>query len=210
MVAPVLPSAKVVHEILGVSADGDVDSNTNPDITYLSGLKVTFTPSVQKLVYTGPEGAKTLIPASITCVYDSNTGRLKPTETSSKDGIDLWATIADYTAPTGWTWTAKWSLAGLPSIPFVLRPNETVDLSTIIPVPSSPGSQLADWLAAVEAAQDAQAAAEAAALEAADAVERLGIVANPSPDYPGTALRITYPANLSPAPFVVRLPIGVS
>ena len=166
MAAPVLPSARVVHEVLGVSADGEDDSNTNPDVTYLSGLKVTFTPSVQKLVYTGPEGAKTLIPASVTCVYDKNTGRLKLTETSTKDGIDLWATIADYTAPTGWTWTAKWSLASLPSVPFVLHPNETVDLSTIIPVPANPGSQLADWLAAVEAAQAAQTAAEAAALEA--------------------------------------------
>lgn len=174
MAAPVLPSARVVHEVLGVSADGDDDSNTNPDVTYLSGLKVTFTPSVQKLVYTGPEGAKTLIPASVTCVYDKNTGRLKLTETSTKDGIDLWATIADYTAPTGWTWTAKWSLASLPSVPFVLHPNETVDLSTIIPVPANPGSQLADWLSAVEAAQAAQAAAEAAAAEAAKAVEGVG------------------------------------
>ena len=63
---------------------------------------------------------------------------------------------------------------------------------------------------AVAAAGAAVAAAGSAddAEATLDAMEQLAAVVTPSPAYPGTALRITYPAHLSPAPHMVRLPIG--
>lgn len=59
------------------------------------------------------------------------------------------------------------------------------------------------------AGQSAMDAADSAtdAEDALDAMEQLAAVVTPSPAYPGTALRITYPAHLSPAPHTVRLPM---
>ena len=57
-------------------------------------------------------------------------------------------------------------------------------------------------------AEAADASADAAALS--EAVAGLAVISiNPSPDYAGTVLRITYPSHLSPAPHLIRLPIGV-
>ena len=72
------------------------------------------------------------------------------------------------------------------------------------------GSAVAAAGSADDAAQSAVAAAGSAddAEATLDAMEQLAAVVTPSPAYPGTALRITYPAHLSPAPHMVRLPIG--
>ena len=71
----------------------------------------------------------------------------------------------------------------------------------LVSVPDAWGGMVA---AAEAAAEEAANVAEAAL----DAMEQLAAVVTPSPAYPGTALRITYPAHLSPAPHMVRLPIG--
>ena len=73
-------------------------------------------------------------------------------------------------------------------------------------------------LAASQAAEDAASAhadrlaadesAESAALSAAaSGLAQVHVTA--SPDYPGSVLRVTFPAHLSPAPHLLRLPIGV-
>lgn len=61
-------------------------------------------------------------------------------------------------------------------------------------------------VAARTGAEAAQGLAEAAAEVAGAARVEVTV----SPDYPGTALRITYPAHVSPAPNLIRLPIGVT
>ena len=77
----------------------------------------------------------------------------------------------------------------------------------LVSVPDDWSAQVAQAVAAAGSADDAaQSAADAEA--ALDAMEQLAAVVTPSPAYPGTALRITYPAHLSPAPHMVRLPIG--
>jgi methylase of polypeptide subunit release factors len=62
-----------------------------------------------------------------------------------------------------------------------------------------------------EAERGATAAA-ATATEASDlavaSAALAGIEITPSPDYPGSVLRISYPAHVSPAPNLIRLPIG--
>lgn len=62
----------------------------------------------------------------------------------------------------------------------------------------------ADATTAANAATAAEAARDLAEASAALA----GIDVTPSPDYPGTVLRIAYPAHVSPAPNLIRLPIG--
>ena len=66
-------------------------------------------------------------------------------------------------------------------------------------------------------AADAQTAAETARTGAEDARDLAeasaalaGIENTPSPDYPGSVLRSSYPAHVSPAPHLIRLPIGVT
>ena len=107
-----------------------------------------------------------------------------------------------------------------------------VDPATLEPSPEA----LAGWTAAVQTVEasivsaeaQAQAAAQSAtqaagsattatdaattATEASDlavaSAALAGIEITPSPDYPGTVLRISYPAHVSPAPNLIRLPIG--
>ena len=83
-----------------------------------------------------------------------------------------------------------------------------------VSVPDDWSAQVAQAVAAAGSAVAAAGSADDAAQSAddaeatLDAMEQLAAVVTPSPAYPGTALRITYPAHLSPAPHMVRLPIG--
>lgn len=170
MADPELPYAQVVHRVLGVGADTDADADLRPDLSVLEGLKVTFTPRTSVIKWLGAGGPVTHPPKAVTGVYDSQ-GYLRLTQDSTQEGVWLLASSHEDMVPSGWTYTAKWSLNAIPAVPFHLAPGAVIDLTTVIPVPSNPGSQLTDWLAAVAAAQAAQAAAEAAASEAAEAVE---------------------------------------
>lgn len=173
MADPELPYAQVVHRVLGVGADTDADADLHPDLSVLAGLTVTFTPQPPVIKWLGAGGPVTHPNKVVTGVYDSQ-GYLRLMQESAQEGVWLLASSHEDMVPSGWTYTAKWSLGALPPVSFAAPPGAVIDLTTVIPVPASPGSQLADWLAAVEAAQAAQAAAEAAAVEAAEAVEGVG------------------------------------
>ena len=85
---------------------------------------------------------------------------------------------------------------------------------------ASASAASADRIAAAASASDATASALSAnaaadtATEASDlavaSAALAGIEITPSPDYPGSVLRVSYPAHVSPAPHLIRLPIGVS
>ena len=162
MADPELPYAQVIHRVLGVGADTDADADLHPDLSVLAGLTVTFTPQPSVIKWLGAGGPVTHPNKVVTGVYDSQ-GYLRLTQDSAQEGVWLLASSHEDMVPSGWTYTAKWSLNAIPAVPFHLSPGSVIDLTTVIPVPSNPGSQLTDWLAAVEAAQAAQAAAEAAA-----------------------------------------------
>lgn len=85
-------------------------------------------------------------------------------------------------------------------------------------IASAQAHEEAAELAASQAAEDAASAhadrlaadesAESAALSAAaSGLAQVHVTA--SPDYPGSVLRVTFPTHLSPAPHLLRLPIGV-
>lgn len=170
MADPELPYAQVVHRVLGVGADTDADADLHPDLSVLAGLTVTFTPQPSVIKWLGAGGPVTHPNKVVMGIYDSQ-GYLRLTHDSAQEGVWLLASSHEDMVPSGWTYTAKWSLNAIPAVSFSAPPGAVIDLTTVIPVPANPGSQLTDWLAAVEAAQAAQAAAEAAAEAAANGIE---------------------------------------
>lgn len=143
MADPELPYAQVIHRVLGVSADTDADADLHPDLSVLAGLTVTLTPSPARIIWTGDGGPITHVTRSVTGVYDP-TGHLRLTQEAEQEGVWLLATEHADMAPSGWTWSAKWSLGALPTVSFAAPPGAVIDLTTVIPVPSNPGSQLTD------------------------------------------------------------------
>ena len=166
-----------------------------------AGASVTFTPPV-----TDQAGWRDLATGSLIDVSAPNahthTYTIELKTLSGGRPVDS-RTIGPFTLPTG---------DGSPVDADLLIEAGTVP-GLLASVPDSWSALVAQAVATAGSADAAAASAEAAedARQQAEAlVDSVSAVATPSPDYPGTALRITYPAHLSPAPFVVRLPIGVS
>ena len=154
-----------------------------------AGASVTFTPPV-----TDQAGWRDLATGSLIDVSAPNahthTYTIELKTLSGGRPVDS-RTIGPFTLPTG---------DGSPVDADLLIEADTVP-GLLVSVPDAWGGMVA---AAEAAAEEAANVAEAAL----DAMEQLAAVVTPSPAYPGTALRITYPAHLSPAPHMVRLPIG--
>ena len=160
-----------------------------------AGASVTFTPPV-----TDQAGWRDLATGSLIDVSAPNahthTYTIELKTLSGGRPVDS-RTIGPFTLPTG---------DGSPVDADLLIEAGTVP-GLPVSVPDDWSAQVAQAVAAAGSADDA--AGSAADAEATlDAMEQLAAVVTPSPAYPGTALRITYPAHLSPAPHMVRLPIG--
>ena len=160
-----------------------------------AGASVTFTPPV-----TDQAGWRDLATGSLIDVSAPNahthTYTIELKTLSGGRPVDS-RTIGPFTLPTG---------DGSPVDADLLIEAGTVP-GLPVSVPDDWSAQVAQAVAAAGSADDAaQSAADAEAT--LDAMEQLAAVVTPSPAYPGTALRITYPAHLSPAPHMVRLPIG--
>ena len=167
-----------------------------------AGASVTFTPPV-----TDQSGWRDLATGSLIDVSAPNahthTYTIELKTLSGGRPVDS-RTIGPFPLPTG---------DGSPVDANLLIEAGTVP-GLLASVPDSWSALVAQAVAtagSADAAAASAAASAAATRQQAEAlVDSVSAVATPSPDYPGTALRITYPAHLSPAPFVVRLPIGVS
>lgn len=160
--------------IVGVT-DGD-DADQDPDVIPAAGF-VTFTASVPYLPDpTASPNPVTILQTSIVAVLDPE-GYLCTPLTGSLDpgyrGVRLFATDDPDVSVVGWTWTATYKFAtvagaplAIPTHSFAVPSDGTVDLTTVIKVPSSTGigTEQAEALAA-----SAQAAAVAAAASAAAA-----------------------------------------
>ena len=181
-----------------------------------AGASVTFTPPV-----TDQAGWRDLATGSLIDVSAPNahthTYTIELKTLSGGRPVDS-RTIGPFTLPTG---------DGSPVDADLLIEAGTVP-GLPVSVPDDWSAQVAQAVAAAGSADDAAQSADDAAQSAVaaagsavaaagsaddaeatlDAMEQLAAVVTPSPAYPGTALRITYPAHLSPAPHMVRLPIG--
>lgn len=137
------------------------DPDRDPDGIPLSGLVIRFTPSQQVFKnLTDSFGPVTIVADPIVATTGENGEVIGP---DGLPGIRLVATDDPDLIPTGWTWGVSISGGNLPgaiSFSMALPSNSTVDLTTVVPIPSNPGEELAAWLAAVQATEAAAAAVQ--------------------------------------------------
>ena len=170
---------KVTGVFLHVPGDGS-DTGSDPDGVPLAGLTVTFSASVTRVKNVSADPPVTIIIDTVMCTTDDNGVLVDP---MGNEGVWLVASTDPDLDPTGWTWTATICSGTVDrfSTTFSLDVGQTLDLTTLIPVPSSPGTELAAWQQVVaqirgefqSLADEAAASASAAAVSAADARDRV-------------------------------------
>ena len=150
----------VTGKFLRAIADSS-DTDLYPDGQPLAGLTIKFTASVTRVKNVTTTPPVTIIIDPIVGVTNDD-GIL--VDGNGNEGVWLVASSDEDLNPTGWTWTATISASSISSFSttFTLAPDQEVDLTTLIPVPSSPGTELAAWEAVVAEVAAAQAAAQAA------------------------------------------------
>lgn len=143
----------VTGRFMRAVADG-LDPDRDPDGIPLAGLIIRFTPSatVFKNVTASP-GPVTIVADPIAVTTNEDGVLIGP---DGIPGVRLVATDDPDLNPTGWTWRVSISGTGQTiSFSFVLPTDATVDLTTLVPVPSNPGQGLEDWEVAVTRAEGA-------------------------------------------------------
>ena len=170
---PAPQSCLIVGRFLSSVADSPEDPDRDPDIVPIAGAKVTLTASVARVRASSAEPPATILMHPIECVTDE-TGQLVGLDGAL--GVRVIATDDETLNPTGWTWKAVIYAPGRGKISstFSAPGGGTVDLTTVIPVPSSTGTELKAWTAAVATTTAARDEAVEAAAQAATAVEGVG------------------------------------
>lgn len=163
---PAPQSCLIVGRFLSSVVDSPEYPDRDPDIVPIAGAKVTLTASVARVRASSAEPPATIFMHPIECITDE-TGQLVGLDGAL--GVRVIATDDETLNPTSWTWTAVIHAPGLGKISstFSAPGGGTVDLTTVIPVPSSPGTELKAWTAAVATTT----AARDEAVEAVEAVE---------------------------------------
>jgi hypothetical protein len=136
-----IPTGLVTGQFYFVNED-NVDANTDPELTVVTGT-VTFTCSAKVLRM--PTKLATLIPLTFDAEFDSN-GNLVP-KGRTDIGIELPATDSADLNPTGFTWKVEFDLKEaatnfsvvIPSFDIQVPVGTAVDLTTVMPVDTSPG-----------------------------------------------------------------------
>jgi hypothetical protein len=158
------------------------DADRDPDAIPVSDMTVTFTSSLTppRVRDASAVPPVTILIDSIVAHTDSSGVLIGP---DGAAGIRLVASTDPDLNPTNWTWNVTLSSPSMMSISFsfALDADQTIDLSTVIPVPPSLGTALPDWQQAVAdtlankaAAQQSADAAAASAQAAEDAAASIG------------------------------------
>ena len=137
----------VTGKFLRAVADSS-DTDMHPDGQPIVGLTVKFTASVTRVKNVTTTPPVTIIIDPIVGVTNGNGVLI---DGQGREGVWLVASSDEDLNPTGWTWTATLSASSIDSFTttFTLAPGQEVDLTTLIPVPSSPGTELTAWEAVV-------------------------------------------------------------
>lgn len=177
----------VVGQFVQAVADTPDDVNRDPDSLPMKG-RVTFTPEVPRVILDGQAlpNPVTMFPKPIAASLDAQ-GYLV-----GLDGVRGIKLVASNSPgkPTSFTYTVRMEFEGIPLLTFsiFLNANTTVDLTTVIPVPSNPGEAITQWqalLAEVTAKANQAAASATSAQDAADDVaEVLATAASGFVKYP--------------------------
>lgn len=138
-----LPTGLVTGEFHFVNED-NVDFDTDPDLLLVSG-SVTFTASTPVIRHVTK--AATIIPLKFDAEFNS-TGQLVPKGQLTATGIELPATNSSLLSPLNYTWKVEFNLKEattgfsvvIPSFDISVPWNGTVDLTTAMPVSTSPGT----------------------------------------------------------------------
>ena len=170
----------VTGRFLSAVGDGP-DAGQEPDGTPVAGLKVTFSTSLNPPVVKNATELVSIVITDIVCATDSGGFLLGPDGTQ---GVMLVASDDPDLDPHGWTWRVTVEGANFPRIQtsFVAPSGGAVDLATVIPVPPSPGTQIAQWTAAATTATAARDEAVAARDEVLDLLEQGGVNPGESPE----------------------------
>jgi hypothetical protein len=159
-------------------------------------LKITFTPSLNPPVARDATSTPPTIFAitPVNATVGSDGVLLGP---DGQAGVSLISTTDPDFEPHGWTWGVKFTSPTFPAVSFsfVLDPGQSIDLASVIQVPTNPGTTLTAWLQAVT---DARAARD----EALDAVASLSAAA---PKEPGSSIVLP---NGSTVPFDASRPLN--
>lgn len=126
----------VTGRFLRAVGDGG-DGDELPEGIAVSGLSIKFSSDVE--VLKNPTESVTILVSPITCTTDASGYLIGPDGSSA--GVYLIATDDPDLDPINWTWTVTLSGTDVPPIKFSFAAPSggTVDLTTLIPVPASPG-----------------------------------------------------------------------
>lgn len=142
----------VTGTFMKAAPDGP-DADKLPDGVPLQGLQIVFTPAVGYVRNVTATPRKLIIPIDpVECSTDSE-GRLIDPQ-GSPDVVLVAGNDPEIT-PTNWTWNVSIPSLGI-NINILVEDGQTVDLASVVPVPASPGTDIANWNAAVIAAQNLQ------------------------------------------------------
>ena len=207
---------RVTGRLIRAILDSPSDADTDPDGVPIEGAKVIFTASVNRVVKKTATPPVSIFIDPVTVVTNSDGILVSPDGT---EGVTLVASDASDLDPSGWTYKVTMTAPSISTLSWSITvPEGSVqDLATAIPVPSSPGSQLAAWQAVVaeitggtdglEALVDRAAASAGVAQAAAESVDRQLVTATAG-GIPGTLL-LSFPAmSAGPYPNTVMIPIG--
>lgn len=129
------------------------DSGQLPDLYPLAGVKVTFTPALSPPVFkvaTATPQALTIYQESVFAITNE-LGILTMIDDPSTGVFLAWGFDPDIN-PTGWTWNVLVEPPGnFPSSTFSIDGGPTgtvIDLTTVVPVPANPGTEIPLWQAA--------------------------------------------------------------
>lgn len=164
---------------IGRGVGDTIDVNSDADLLPLVGAKVICTPNLKTAeggpVYRSPSSTPpvTIFQETIVGTTDNDGnlvaaligvgGAITPVIPASM-GVSLPFGGSPEIIPTGWTWTITISVGGnFPDRSFVVFGGDgtVLDVSTLIPVPESPGTDVAAWQVIVNQATDAAADARA-------------------------------------------------
>lgn len=157
-----------------VADTGDPDAF--PDGVPITGLTITFTPELTppRVKNASSTPPVTMNLEAISATTDAEGDVI--TISSSAKGVYLVSSDDPDLDPSGWTYKVKITGTGFTEInfSFVARSGETMDLTSMVPVPTNVGASIALWEQVVAQAEAAAAAAEAAAADAEAAAAQLG------------------------------------